>query len=188
MAKRRRSSELDNLITGGLIVLGVISAPFLLLQNIRIDTTQFALIISVGIIGTFVLFLLGIKLSRKQRKINVEFSQVDNLSGRDFEWYVAQTLEKQGYKTRVVGGVNQGDYGADIIAQKDGVKTAVQTKRWNWNVGISAVYEAIGSAKYYNCAQSMVVTNNYFTQPAINLAKAANCILVDRDTLKSWVL
>lgn len=187
MAKRRKSNDLDNLIIGILVCLGILSAPFLLLQNTHFDTTQIGIVITGCIMFIFVLVFIFVKISRRRRIIRIEFSQIDSLSGRDFEWYVAQLLEKQGYKTRVVGGVNHGDYGADIIAEKDGVKTAVQTKRWSWNVGIEAVYQAVGSAKYYHCTQAMVVTNNYFTQPAINLAQANKCLLIDRDKLKSWV-
>ncbi|NER44825.1 restriction endonuclease, partial [Bacillus megaterium NBRC 15308 = ATCC 14581] len=36
---------------------------------------------------------------------------------------------------------------------------------------------------YYKADEVWVITNNYFTQPAINLAYANNVILIDRDSL-----
>lgn len=33
----------------------------------------------------------------------------------------------------------------------------------------------------------MVITNNYFSPGAVELAKSTGCILIDRDMLANWV-
>jgi len=50
-----------------------------------------------------------------------------------------------------------------------------------------AVSDAVAGQHYYNCDLAMVITNNYFQEGAIQLAKSTNCTLVDRDTLSEWI-
>ena len=63
------------------------------------------------------------------------------------------------------------DYGADLVVKKRGEKIVVQAKRYEKNVGIAAVQEAVGSIAYYDADRAMVVTNSGFTQSARNLAR-----------------
>jgi restriction system protein len=79
------------------------------------------------------------------------------------------------------------DYGVDIIASKDGVKTAVQLKRYSNTVGRAAISDAVAGMAHYKCNQTMVVTSNYFTKEAKELASSNNCVLVDRDKLSEWI-
>lgn len=51
-----------------------------------------------------------------------------------------------------------GDGGVDLILLKDGIKTAVQCKRYSGNVGVSAIQEV------YAEKTSMVVTQPLFLQ------------------------
>ena len=44
--------------------------------------------------------------------------------------------------------------------------------------------EAFAGSKYYKCNKALVVTNNYFTKGAIELAEANGVILWDRDELE----
>ena len=44
--------------------------------------------------------------------------------------------------------------------------------------------EVVGGARFYNATLCYVITNNYFTKSARQLADANNVILWDRDTLK----
>ena len=62
-------------------------------------------------------------------------------------------------------------YGADLIVRKRGEKIVVQAKRYEKNVGIAAVQEAVGSVAYYDADRAMVVTNSGFTKSARNLAR-----------------
>ena len=112
-------------------------------------------------------------------------SNVDNMSGHDFENYIGKLFKKNGYRVNVTKG--SGDYGVDIIAKKGDHKIAIQTKRRKSKVSRTAVSDAVGGMKHYQCNKSMVVTNNYFTEGAKKLAKSNNCDLVDRKDLERLI-
>jgi restriction system protein len=80
------------------------------------------------------------------------------------------------------------DYGADLIIEKDGIRTVVQAKRWRVYVGEDAVREAYSAKNYYNCTEAMVVTNNNFSNMAWNLAKVNNVKLWNRPYLIRMLL
>ena len=76
------------------------------------------------------------------------------------------------------------DYGADLIVKKRGEKIVVQAKRYEKNVGIAAVQEAVGSVAYYDADRAMVVTNSNFTKSARNLAKQNEVELWGREEIQ----
>lgn len=110
---------------------------------------------------------------------------IDNLSGEEFEQYLATLFQKLGYQVELTKG--SGDYGADLIIVKNNERKVIQAKRYNSSVGISAVQEVIGSKEYYKALKCMVVTNNYFTPNAKGLAEANNVELWDRDILMKMI-
>ncbi|WP_228547442.1 restriction endonuclease [Filobacillus milosensis] len=55
---------------------------------------------------------------------------------------------------------------------KETKKIIVQAKRYKSRVGIKAVQEAVSAIAYYKASEGWVVTNNEFTEAAINLAKS----------------
>lgn len=80
-----------------------------------------------------------------------------------------------------------GDFGVDIIAYKDDIKYAIQCKKYSSPVGIKAVQEVIGSKTMNDCHVAVVLTNNYFTSSAKELAKKNNVLLWDRNKLKELI-
>lgn len=111
----------------------------------------------------------------------LQIDDVDNMGGVEFEKYIADLFRRQGYMFETTA--LSGDLGVDLIIIKDSVRTAVQTKRYSKPVDQAAVREAVAGMKHYRCSQSMVVTNNYFTKLAVQLAKDNSCELVNRDKL-----
>lgn len=93
------------------------------------------------------------------------------ITGLDFEHSCARVLRSKGF-TNVKVTRGSGDQGADILAQKHGLKYAVQCKYYTNPVGNKAVQEAHAGKAYYHCDRSMVMTNTTFTQSAKNLAQA----------------
>jgi restriction system protein len=117
----------------------------------------------------------------KQRLAKSGVGDIDRMDGKTFEKYLKVFFEKLGYKverTRYIG-----DYGADLVATKNGVKMVIQAKRYKKKVGIRAVQEAVASKGYYNCDKAMVVTNSYFTDQAKTLASRNKVELRDRKLL-----
>lgn len=107
--------------------------------------------------------------------------EIDYMSGIEFEHYLKQYFTKLGFYAEVTKAT--GDYGADLILEKHGVISVVQAKRSQSKINNKAIQEIVAAKKYYNATHGIVVTNNYFTDNAINLAKHNNIELIDRDTL-----
>lgn len=106
---------------------------------------------------------------------------IDGLSGEEFENYLFNLFENLGYEVESTPASN--DYGADLVIAKGAERTVVQAKRYSNTVGISAIQEVVGAKNYYQANKCMVVTTNYFTTNAIELAKTSNVELWDRDIL-----
>lgn len=108
------------------------------------------------------------------------------MPGKQFEEYLADLFQRRGYKVRLTR--ETGDFGADLILEKDGERTVVQAKRYNKSVGIKAVQEAFSAIPHYKAESAWVVSNSEFTKAAIELATSNNVKLIGRDDLISLVL
>lgn len=107
--------------------------------------------------------------------------KIDAMTGEEFEKFIADYFKKLGYKATVTP--LSGDYGVDVIIESELVKIGVQAKRYEDRVTNSAIQEIVAGIKHYNLDKGMVITNNYFTRAAIELAKDNNITLWDRKTL-----
>lgn len=113
--------------------------------------------------------------------------KLDEMAGRDFEFFCADLLEKNGfYEVEVTKG--SGDYGVDVLAEKDGVTYAVQCKRYDSPVGVKAVQEACAGREYYDRMVGAVMTNQYFTQPAVEAAQKLKILMWDREYLEELMV
>lgn len=113
--------------------------------------------------------------------VNTQYN-IDLMKGQEFERYCANLLIAYGFKNiEVTKG--SGDQGVDIVGYYNGFKFAVQCKRYSKKLGNSPVQEVVAGKNFYNCQNAMVITNNYFTDGAIQLAKANNVELWDRNKL-----
>lgn len=119
-------------------------------------------------------------LRRRRRRFP---SDLDLMEGHDFEYYCAELLRQQGFQeVEVTRG--SGDYGIDILAEKDGVTYAIQCKCYSGPVGVKAIQEAYAGRDYYDRMVGAVLTNQYFTQPAVEAAKKLKILLWDRGYLE----
>ena len=112
----------------------------------------------------------------------IEISNIDEMTGDEFERITARVLKANGYKF-VTKTIASGDYGIDVTAEKDGKKYAFQCKRYTGNVGIKAVQEAYSGAKMYHADVAAVITNSSFTPNAQKMAKEIGVLLIDRNGL-----
>lgn len=111
---------------------------------------------------------------------------IDIMEGHDFEYFCAELLKKRGFlEVEVTKG--SGDYGIDILAEKDGVTYAIQCKCYATPVGVKAVQEAYAGRDYYDRMVGAVLTNQYFTTPAVEAAKKLKVLLWDRGYLESMM-
>lgn len=137
-------------------------------------------IIILGI-GAVIYFPLRRKRAKEDRLRRSGIKEIDGLSGEDFEAFLAQYFEGQGYVVKTTP--KYGDFGADLVLSKDGVDTVVQAKRWNMVVGIVAVQQIVAAKQYYGARNAMVITNSDYTPAAVKLAAANEITLWAREQL-----
>lgn len=120
-----------------------------------------------------------------RRWLACSIATVDAMDGAEFEDYVATRLIRAGWQVRFTPPV--GDYGVDLIAEKDDRAVAIQCKRYNRPVGVAAVQQVVSGARHHGCARSIVVSNQEFTNAAKQLANTHRCQLIGRKVLQNWV-
>jgi restriction system protein len=142
--------------------------------------------IIVGIIISFSATEITVALKRKldihsQKKVfqNREFSHMD---GWEFEQWCGQWLREHGYvNVQVTSG--SGDYGADVLCEKNGVSYAVQCKCYTGKVPYRAVEEIVTAKQYYGTDKAMVMTNSVLTAQAQEAAAKLNVLVIDGSML-----
>ena len=104
------------------------------------------------------------------------------MNGLEFEKFIAELFSKMGYESEITKA--SGDQGMDVIASKNGNKIGIQAKCYSSSVGNKAVQEAVAGKNHYRLDKAIVVTNNFFTDAAQQLAQSNSRILWDRNILK----
>ena len=107
--------------------------------------------------------------------------QLDQLSGPQFEKFLAGLYRAQGYQADLTSAT--GDYGGDLILRKDGQCICVQAKRYAGSVGVSAVQEALSGKSYYQCDAAWVITTGVFTTNALELARKSGVKMIGRSEI-----
>ena len=121
------------------------------------------------------------RLKRNQWRHSLDVTAIDTMTGLEFERYIAKLLRTRGYTQ--VKLTEEYDYGIDIIATKHGTTWGIQVKRYSGLVGADAVRQAVTALRIYHCDKAMVITNSIFSKPAIALADANDCVLIDESKL-----
>jgi restriction system protein len=98
------------------------------------------------------------------------------LDPAEFERMVATTLSQRKWNARTVGG--KGDQGADVLADKAGIRVVIQCKLYSGTVGNGAVQEVIAARLHYKTDIAAVVTNSEFTPSAVELARSGHVLLL----------
>ena len=103
----------------------------------------------------------------------------------DLENVLASYMESLGFEVSVPAGT--GDQGADVLAERSGVRVVIQAKLWSKPAGNKAVQEVISAGEYYGCNVRAVVSPSGFTSGAIDLARQTGVHLVDGDALDAML-
>ncbi len=126
------------------------------------------------------------KLKRPiESKKKYSIDDIDLMDGYEFEKFVAELFSKMGFGSEITKA--SGDQGIDVIASKNGKKLGIQAKCYSSTVGNSAIQEAVAGKSHYRLDKVIVVTNNFFTNSAQQLAQSNSVILWDRHILKAKI-
>lgn len=151
-------------------------------MNLEVSTEKILITI---IIFIAVIVLLGIfrQFFVRRRRASDLF---EDMEGHEFEYFCADLLRQKGFMdVEVTKG--SGDYGVDILAEKEGITYAIQCKRYTAPVGVKAVQEAYAGRDYYDRMVGAVMTNQYFTAPAVEAAKKLKILLWDGGYMESMM-
>lgn len=159
-------------------VVGFLS--FYKYKNLNYSITIFIIVILFSLILRFIISYYK-KRTKYEKFISSSINIVDKMKGEEFEEFLLAHFNNLGYKGHITAKTK--DYGADLILTKNNEKIVVQAKRWIKKVGIEAVQQIVGARAYYKASKCIVISNNYFTQNAVNLAKSSNVQLWDRKKL-----
>lgn len=151
--------------------------------SVNMDFNIIYIIIAIVILGILFGFIYVVvqKFHRNYRS-----SILDEMEGHDFEYFCADLLRKKGFIDVEVTRAS-GDYGIDILAEKDGVTYGIQCKRYQDPVGIKAIQEAYAGKEYYDRMVGVVMTNQYFTTPAVETARKLKILMWDRGYIDSMM-
>ena len=140
--------------------------------------------IQIGILILLIALALSIAVMIMARHKKRRQLPMDELEGHEFEYYCADLLVKHGFlEVEVTRG--SGDFGVDILAEKDGVSYAVQCKCYDKPIGVKAIQEIYAGKDYYDRMIGVVMTNQYFTEAAVELARKLKIMLWDRGYIES---
>ena len=143
---------------------------------------EMIIVVLIIIILLALLCTLFFKAIVKRRRVQ----GFEDMEGHEFEFFCADLLRSHGFdEVEVTKG--SGDYGIDILAEKDGVTYAVQCKRYSAPVGVKAIQEAYAGRDYYDRMVGAVMTNQYFTTPAVEAAKKLKILLWDGGYIESMM-
>lgn len=163
---RRRYRDPFRILTSPKAMYAFISIMFFLmvlkvaLQIVERYYEEIILLLFMGIIGYYF-------YRRQQVFERLAFTRIATLTDREFELYWGDFFEFKGYKTQVTHQTS--DQGADVIIEKDGIRTAIQAKKYSGSVGNGAIQEVVASKAYYRCQKAMVVTTGILLKQRKNL-------------------
>jgi len=110
---------------------------------------------------------------------------LSSMDGHEYEHYVADLIRECGWNAFVTKA--SGDHGADIIAEKEGFRLAIQCKLYTSPVGNKSVQEVYAAKAHYECNAACVVTNSGFTPNAKEVANTTGVALLHHGDLVDFL-
>ncbi|MGG0939229.1 restriction endonuclease [Brevibacillus centrosporus] len=177
--RKKRRNSLDEILGVAVIAAALTTFCF---------TKSAALSGLVVLTSLLVIVLISILRSKQKQEMlkRSGITEIDKMDGKQFEHYLLLLFKSHGYS--VSSTKTTGDFGGDLILQKNGKKIVVQAKRHGKNVGIEAVQQAQAAIAYYKADEAWVVSNRNYTKAAQSLAAANQVRLIDREELMEKIL
>ena len=149
---------------------------FLGFSSSKIETFQISFYITLVIDFLVIIYSIIKWKYFKNRRINfiekldkkfIEINDVDDLNSLnpyEFELFIKEYFIKNGYKAWTTKKTH--DNGADVIAEKNNERVAIQVKYSSKSIKGYAVYQAQRGKYNYMADKAMLVTNNELTSQA----------------------
>jgi restriction system protein len=168
------------LMSATAIAAGIFIVAFPLVSS-SVWTVVFASARSVGLVTLAIGVAFGVAAFIASRRAQAQHDrfqktgftagELRELSPGQFEEWCGDRLREQGYRVTIVGG--QSDHGIDLIAERDGVRMAVQCKRWFGvrQVGEPQIRDLLGAMQHEQVTSGMVLTTGHFSEAALAWAQ-----------------
>ena len=141
---------------------------------------QTLILLAAAIVFIIIIVILYVVFHKKKRP------EWDDMEGHEFEHFCADLLRRRGFKDVVVTK-GSGDFGIDILAERDCISYGIQCKNYSSPIGVKAVQEVYAGRDYYDCMVGVVMSNQYFTGPAVEAAKKLKIVLWDRGYIEEMM-
>ena len=180
-SRKQRESDLDLFAKGSMIAALFVAVIVWLVYHsmmagIVVLFVEFAFVAGIA-------YLIG---QRRKRHLLAHAEMFSWETWEEFEASLCALFSRKGYRARLTS--NGSDFGADLVLEKDGVRTVVQAKHWRTrDVGVKAVQEVSTAKAYYRASEAIVVTTSRFTQRASDLARVNRVQLWDRERLAAEI-
>jgi len=181
-ARRRKDAESFWWLAAAALVAVTIVVQLVREHPVTASLIALALLAAAGGCGWW-----WLQRSRRLAVHERTVAAADVMSGSQFEHWVARLMRASGcHGVRVSGGA--GDKGADVTGYAaDGRRLVVQCKRYNGKVGSPDVQRFAGTAHQIHGADvALLVTTNYLTAQAADVARQCHILVIDRDVLGAW--
>jgi restriction system protein len=179
---RRQASKHDFMLTG-LVLGGLVIAAWATTLSEQALTVLAIVGLVVVLVAMWFIILRGVRKTQQHKAI--QLSGVDVMDGFVFEKYVLELLKDQGFANARL--TEKYDLGVDAIADKDGERWGIQIKRNRNKTKAESVRAAVAALNHYQCTRAMVISNNFFTGSAQQIAESNRCVLIDRRQLGAWI-
>lgn len=124
-----------------------------------------------------------------------DLSDVDLMSGQEFEQFIGEAFRRKGYEVEYHGGPTEA--GGDLVCWErspDRVHAIlVQVKRERCLTGTKAVGQIIRKENWLrvqypgNSYEKWIISSSRFSRQAVKEAEAGSIVLVDRGALQRWL-
>lgn len=115
------------------------------------------------------------------RDLEATIEDLFTLTDRQFERLVARIYQRKGYDVELTPPTR--DFGADVLAEKDGIRTLIEVKHQRNPVGSSVVQRAIGATDFHDSQIASVVSLGGFTVGAEEAALNSPVTLWDAEDI-----
>lgn len=116
-------------------------------------------------------------LSRKEE--NASLTKV--ITGQEFELFCQKRLLELGWNAKTTSVT--GDFGADLVVERDGATIIIQCKYYSKPVGVDAVQQVFAAMTFYKAQKAAVVSNQSYTKAARQMAQSNSVALLHMNEL-----
>lgn len=180
---------------------------FISLQWGKVDTGMASMLFGHGL---YLIYSIKSYLSSDEGQLFKTMAEIDKMGngdtyekGRQFEEYIAALYRDAGFNASTTTELRKqgklpesiqkrggsGDQGVDVVLYNHltGETVIIQCKHYSSKISNAAVQEIVAAKSLYKAQRAIVVTNQYFTQAAKDLAFENKVVLIDRDGLKQMI-